>query len=204
MKKIKVVGILSLLIVIFASGCASIPQESVTLSKELAVGITSIHESNKRFVNQYFDNKKFEIEKYEKAAIDDFFEKIALATRNPEAPPLEVKDLYNIKEVVAKIHQTSNKFKSELDASNVLIIEKLQKEYNALISANSSITGILQSAVDMDKAKNDGLQQVKEFTDGKIDLTDIESKVDEYLSKLGTAAAQSSSLIESIESVLNP
>ena len=183
MKKNGVVKILLLAIVLIVGGCASIPQESVTLSKELATGITSIHESNIRFVNQYFDRKKSEIDEYEKTALENLFNKIAAATTKPGAPALGVHDLYNIKGKVEEIHKVSNKY--ELDSSEALIIEKIQGEYNTLMSANSSITGIFQSAVDVDKAKNDGLSKVKEFTDGKLDLTDIDSKVNEYLSKLG-------------------
>lgn len=203
MNKNGVVKILLLAIVLIVGGCASIPQESVTLSKELATGITSIHESNIRFVNQYFDRKKSEIDEYEKTALENFFNKIAAATTKPGAPALGVQDLYNIKGRVEEIHKVSNKYKYELDSSEALIIEKIQGEYNTLMSANSSITGILQSAVDVDKAKNDGLSKVKEFTDGKLDLTDIDSKVNEYLSKLGSSSSQASSLIESIQNIID-
>jgi hypothetical protein len=194
---------LALAAVITVSGCASIPQESVTLNKEVATGITSIHESNIRFVNQYFDIKSSKIDKYEKEALDNYFNKIAAATTKPGAPPLGVQDLYKIKEKVEEIHAVGTKFKAELNASKDMIIEKLQGEYNLILSANSSITGLLQSAVDIDKAKNDGLSKVKAFTDGKIDLTDIDSKVNEYLSKFGSSSAQASSLIESIQETLN-
>jgi hypothetical protein len=188
---------------ILVTGCTSIPQESVTLNKEIATGITSIHESNIRFINQYFEVKQAEIDKYETEALDNFFNKIAAATTKPNAPPLGVQDLYKIKEKIEQIHSVGTKFKNELNASKDLIIEKLQSEYNLIINANSSITGILQSAVDIDKAKNDGLSKVKELTDGKIDLTDIDLKVNEYLAKFGSSSAQASSLIKSIQELLN-
>ena len=194
---------LSFAMMVMVAGCASIPQESVTINKEVATGITSIHESNIRFIIQYFEVKKTEVDKYEKEALDNFFNKIAAATTNPSAPPLGVQDLYNIKGKVEGIHSIGTKFKSELDASKDLIIEKVQSEYNLVISANSAITGLLQSAVDVDKAKNDGLSKVNELTDGKINLTDINSKVNEYLAKLGSSSAQGSSLIESIQETLN-
>jgi len=196
-------GALSFTLMILVAGCASIPQESVTLNKEVANGITSIHESNIRFINQYFVVKKAEIDKYEKEALDNFFNKIAAATSNPSTPPLRVQDLYKIKGKVEEIHAVGTKFKSELDASKDLIIEKVQSEYNLVISANSSITGLLQSAVDVDKAKNDGLSKVKELTSGKIDLTDIDSQINDYLAQLGSSSAQASSLIESIQEALN-
>lgn len=203
MKKNRVLKSLALATVIILSGCASIPQESVTLNKEIATGITSIHESNIRFINQYFEIKHSQIDKFEKEAIDNFFNKIAAATTKPGAPPLGAQVLYKIKEKVEAIHAKGIKFKAELDTSKNLIIEKLQSEYNLIISANSSITGLLQSAVDVDKAKNDGLSKVKDLSDGKIDLTYIDSKVDDYLAKLGSSSSRTSSLIETIQESLN-
>ena len=199
-------GVLSAIVLslsLIVSGCASIPQESVTLSKEIGSGITSIHESNVRFVEQYFRVKKSEIDIYEKEAMDNFFNKIAAAAANPEAPPLGAQELYKIKGKVEEIHALGSKFKEELDISKSLVIEKLQNEYNTLISANSSITGLLQSAVDVDKAKNDGISKVKEYTNGKVDLTDIDEKVNEYLSKWGASSAQASGLVESIQGIIN-
>ena len=184
-------------------GCSSIPQSSVTLSQELAVGITHIHESNIRFVNQYFNQKKIEIEGYEKKAIDDFFDKIIVGTSNPDAPQLDADDFHKIKLKIEEIHNLSNDYKAGLDASKILIIDKLQNDYNSLISINSAITGLLQSSVDVGKAKNDGLSKVEEFTKGKINLTEVESIVDKYISKIGTSSADASELFESIETLLN-
>ena len=152
------------------SGCSSIPQSSVTLSQELAVGITHIHESNIRFVNQYFNQKKIEIDGYEKKAIDDFFDKIIAGTSNPDAPQLDADDFHKIKLKIEEIHKLSNDYKAGIEASKILIIDKLQNDYNSLISINSTITGLLQSAVDVEKAKNDGLSKVAEFTKGKINF----------------------------------
>jgi len=185
------------------SGCASMPQESVTLNQEVAAGITSIHESNVRFVTQYFETKKSEVDKYEKEALDNFFNKIAAATTTPNAPALGVQDLYRIQKKVEQIHATAKAYRGELDASRALIIERLQNEYNVIISANSTVTGLLQSAVDVGKATNDGLSKAKALTGGKIDLTDIDSKVDAYLATLGSSSSQATNLIASIQEILN-
>ncbi|MCP4050108.1 MAG: hypothetical protein GY730_05315 [bacterium] len=188
---------------IMVSGCATIPQESVTLNKEVTAGITLLHESNIRFINQYFEGKVSEIDNLEKEAIDNFFNQIAAATTKASAPPLGAQDLYRIKGKVEEIYSEGAKFKKQLYASKSLIIEKLQAEYNLLISANSSITVILQSAVDIDKAKNDSLSKVADLSNGRIDLTDIDSEIDGYLAKFGNSAAKGASLVTTIQDVLN-
>jgi len=200
MNPIKVTIILA---IVFLGGCASIPQESVTLNKEVTIGITSIHESNIKFVNHYFELKKIEVDSYEQKALEGFFNTIAAATTKPGAPALGAQDLFRIKVEIEKINNVANSYKVALDNSKTLIIEKLQNEYNTLISANNSITGILQSAVDVDKAKNDGLNKTKELTDGKVDLTDIDDKVNDFLAKIGSSSSQATDLISSIQTIIN-
>ena len=104
---------------------------------------------------------------------------------------------------IEEIHKLSNDYKAGIEASKILIIDKLQNDYNSLISINSTITGLLQSAVDVEKAKNDGFSKVEEFTKGKINLTEVESIVDKYIATLGTWSADASELFESMEKLLN-
>lgn len=191
------------LVVIMLSGCVTIPQESVELNKSVTSGITAIHESNIRLIDQYFAAKITEIDKYEREELDNFFKKVVSAAAKPGAPDFEVKDLYSIKEQVERIHAQGLEYKKALNASRDMVVEKLRTEYNAVIAANSSITGILQSAVDVDKATNDGLSTVKKLSGGKIDMTDIDNRIDDYLSKLGSASSRASSLIEKIQESLD-
>lgn len=194
---------LFILMIVFFSGCASIPPESVALNKEIASGITALHESNVALVTQYFTVKKAEIDKYEKQTLENFFNKIASATTKPGAPPLDAHDLLKIQAEVEKIHELGSNYKEQLDSSKALVIAKLQSEYNLLITANVSITALLQSTVDVDKANKDGLTKAKEFSSGKIDLTNIDSKVNDYLAKMGSTSGKASDLVNDIQSLLN-
>lgn len=195
--------LVALSIVFFLCGCASIPQESVTLNSEISTRITSLHRTNVALVNQYFAIKKDAVDQYEAQALNSFFGKIAAATTDPNAPPLGAHDLYKIKEKIDDIHQLANKYKAELDTSEALIINRLSEEYNLLIGANSTITALLQSAVDVDKAKDDGLLKLKKLSNDKIDLTDIDEKVDNFISTMGTTSVKTTSLIDAVRELLN-
>ena len=83
MTKKKILGFFIFQIFILLSSCTGLPRESITLNREVALGITSIHKSNLRFLNQYFELKNLEIDKYEKEAIETFFNKISAATKKP-------------------------------------------------------------------------------------------------------------------------
>ena len=139
--------------VLIISGCANIPQESVTLSQEIGAGIKSIHESNVRLVNQYFASKKIEIESYQEKALERFFNEIAAATAVPGAPPLGARELFKMKQEIDRINAEASKYIAALETSRNMTLEKLQANYSILIAANGSVTGILQSAVDLDKAR---------------------------------------------------
>jgi len=198
----KIIQALLLTVLVNISGCASIPKEAVTLNQTVAAGIKSIHESNIRFVEQYFELKQAEIKRYESDAINDFFSKVAGASSVDGAPPLKAKDLFRIKQKVEDIYAIGSKYRMELTLSKSKIIEKLQSEYNSLIMVNGSITGLLESAVDTDDAVQDGLLKVKEYSNGKIDLTDIDAKVDEFLSTIGNKAGKANSLVNSIKEII--
>ncbi|MBU2647870.1 hypothetical protein KKI24_24390 [bacterium] len=187
----------------FLSGCATIPQESVTLSMEIGLGITSIHESNIGFVEKFFDNKKESINALEEQAIDSFFNKIIAGTKIPKAEPIDMSALKGMQAEIEKIHKRSNQFKDQLDKSKMLLIKKLNENYHTIISANSSITGLLQSAVDVDKATNDGLVKIRDVSGGQIDLTKIEAEVDKYLSKAADFSVDATNLVNSLNDLIN-
>jgi hypothetical protein len=184
-------------------GCANIPQESVTLSQEVSAGIRSIHESNIRFVNQYFNRKKEQILELKVTAIHNFFNDVIAGTTRSSAPPIDGAALHSIKDQLAKISAKSDEHTKALEVTRLLVIEKLQQNFNVLLDANSTITGLLQSAVDVDKSKNEGLSKIKELSGGKVDLLSIESEMDSFLSKIGSKAADGTSLINAVKGIIS-
>jgi hypothetical protein len=180
-------------------GCAQIPQESVSLSMEIGKGVISIHESNVRFVNWFFDAKIEQVNSLEKEALDNFFSKIAEATEKPGAPPLKKDNLYKIKSYIDQIHAKGNDYRSALNTSRTEILRNLENDYRVLINANGSITGLLQSAVAVDEAKTTSYDKLKDLTHDKIDLTEIEQIIDDGISKFGDKSAKGTDILEKIQ-----
>ena len=194
---------LFLICILFCSGCAQIPQESVTLSMEVGKGVISIHESNVRFVNWFFDVKIEQVNQLEKNALDSFFSKIAAATEKPGSKPLKKDDLYNIKGYIDQIHGKGNKYRSALSTSRSKVLESLEKDYRVLINANGSITGLLQSAVAVDDAKSTSYDKLKDLTSGKIDMANIEQIVNDGVSKFGDKTEKGTSILEKIQKLID-
>ncbi|KKD61718.1 hypothetical protein RN22_03620 [Grimontia sp. AD028] len=197
---IKLISVFSVTLVL---GCANIPKDSVTLNQEVSFGITNIHESNLKLVNQYFNQKKLQVDADRDAAVSKLFGIIANEVAKPNSKPLGVNELYQIKDQTDAIYIRSQKSKNELDLLRQAVIDELTREYNLLIEANSTITGLLQSAVDVDEAKNDALLKTQQLTNGKVNLIELDEKIDEYLIKAGTVSEDGQSLLESIYEKLN-
>lgn len=193
-----------LLMILVVGGCTNIPPQSVELNQQVSAGINSIHESNINFVNQYFSVKKTEVDKFEAQALDGFFDALAAASSRPDAPKLEKSDFEKIKQQIDRIHAQGNSYRNELERSRLLVVEALQANYNILISANNSVTGILQSAVDIEQARSDGLSDINTLSKGKINLTTLDSKISQSLEKMGTTSGNAIGVFNAVQSLLNP
>jgi len=180
-------------------GCASLPQESVSLNVEVSNGIKEIHKSNVRLINHYFALKIKEVDQFEKEAIDDFFNAIIGGMSNSNAQPLTVMNLQKINSKVNEIHAEAAKYRNELIKAKEFVTENAQSDYNLLINANNTITGLLQSAVEVSQARNEGFGTIKELTSGKVDFHSVEGTIDNYVQNLGAHSAKTTDLVEAIK-----
>lgn len=125
------------------------------------------------------------------------------ASADPNASRLIKADFEGSKQQIDRIHTQGSKFRNELEKSRLLIIENLQLEYNALLNANNSVGSILQSAVDVEQAKNEGLLTVSTLSKSKMNLTDINNEVSKYLSKIGSASDNAVGLYDAVQTLFN-
>ncbi|MBI5749603.1 MAG: hypothetical protein HZA00_10810 [Nitrospinae bacterium] len=191
------------LIFLVASGCATIPKESVSLSKEIGNGIVSQQSAYVNLLNNYFALKR--------QAIDDFIEKEYLPAyiKNIQAKlqaakeKLDSFDSKMLSDIVAKIIQKRDGMQRDLDHVRVHILEKVNEEHVHLLRANTSITALLQSAVDVKQASVSAGETVKKITGGRIDLEEIEKKFNEYLMKSGDLSSKAEDLFDLIKPLIN-
>ena len=191
-------------LVLTMHGCAAIPPEAVTLNQAVGESIDSLHQSNLRLTNQYFDQKITRIDELEKEALNHFFNQIITGTQSPEASPLGAKELNSIKDATQRIHKRSEQFKSSINAIRVLILKHSQTDYDTLTKANTAITGLLQSGVNLDQAQSDGLFKLKTISHNTIDLTQLDPIIENYIHKFDSTTSSSLSLIKTINGLVSP
>jgi len=68
---------------------------------------------------------------------------------------------------------------------------------------NSSVTGLLQSAVTVKEARDEAFQSLFKSTDGKIDLDKVFSEIDEFILKGGKESGKVINLVDKINTLIS-
>ena len=180
------------------AACATIPQESVDLSSEVGVGLQKQHQSQVDLVNLHFSIKRKSLDEAMIRALDTYFETIA----SSGSITLNRAQLGNVADDVMSLSEKNNAAKEELEKARLLLIRKLNENYLILNQANSSVTGLLQSAVTVKEARSEAYRKLSASTGGKIDLDKMFSELDDFILKGGEEAGKAIQLADKLESIL--
>ena len=192
-KTFVLVAFLSLL-----AACATIPQESVDLSSEVGIGLQKQHQSQIDLVNLHFSIKRKSLDAAMSRALDTYFETLAPSG----SITLTRAQLGDVADDVMSLSEKNNAAKEELEKARVLLSKKLNENYLILNQANSSVTGLLQSAVRVKEARSEAYKKLSESTAGKIDLDKMFSELDDFVLKGGEEAGKAIKLVDKLESIL--
>ncbi len=191
--------IVGLIAAVLLSGCATIHQESVDLSNQVGVGIKKQHQSQVDLVNLYFTIKRSSLDEAMEKALNKYF-----VTLTPSGTiTLNRRQLVDVASDVMNLSTRNNSAKEELEKARILIIKKLNENYLSLNQANSSITGLLQSAVTIKEARSEAFKSISNTTEGKIDLDKIFTELDAFVLKGGEDAGRSIELVNKIKMLFN-
>jgi hypothetical protein len=180
------------------AACATIPKESVDLSSEVGIGLQKQHQSQIDLVNLHFSIKRKSLDAAMSRALDTYFETLAPSG----SITLNRAQLGDVADDVMSLSEKNNAAKEELEEARVLLSKKLNENYLILNQANSSVTGLLQSAVTVKEARSEAYKKLSESTSGKIDLGKIFSELDDFVLKGGEEAGKAIKLADKLESIL--
>jgi len=154
---VKIRKIVMFAIVLFLTGCASIPPEAPELSAELGKRISAIEDSNITLLKRFFDHKRREVDKFIEnewvpVFADQFFSKrvISDAWDTIVSENNKKQRLLFLVKTGPKLQQKINEKRLELiqplDDLERRIETKIRTEYTQARAMNSSITSFLLSA----------------------------------------------------------
>lgn len=200
--RLNLVGLLVVLVAFALGGCASVPKESVALSKEVGKGIAESQRSYTGLLNTYFVSKKQQVDQWiENEYLPEYLSNIQAELKKAGQPitlsPQQLKDV--LRDVIVERDQKH----TDLENTRLLLLTKSNEHYALLSQGNAGVTGLLQSMVDVKEATSSAKQSIKTTSGEKVDLEQIEKKFNDYLKKAGAASAKATNLYDTIKSALD-
>lgn len=170
--------ILSFLLILLFSGCATIPPEAPQLSSELGNKILKIKDANLTLLHRFFDLKRNEVDRFIQEEWTPVFAEEILSDRKlKEAWNTIVREnipAENLKFFIKtgprlqkKINQKRLELIKPLDDIEKQVEKSIQDQYAEALAINSSITSLLLSASKVVENRNRYLRKVG-ITDKKI------------------------------------
>jgi hypothetical protein len=190
---------LIVLTLIIVSSCARIPKDTVVLSKEVGKGIAENQRAYISLFNRYFEQKKTLIdqsitEKYIPLYIENIRKELEVAGQDPDSLGTE-----RLKDILTDVIKKRDEMQSELEKTRIMLIERISADHDLLLQANATITGLLQSAVDVKEATSAlGETLVKPLKSG-FDFDEFEKIFDNYLDKSANIAGEAEKLSEKVK-----
>ena len=195
------VGLLVILMAFALAGCASVPKESVELSKEVGKGIAESQRSYTGLLNTYFASKRQQVDEWiENEYLPEYLSNIQAelkkAGHSTALSPQQLRDVLH--DVIVERDQKH----TDLEKTRLLLLTKSDEHYTLLFQGNAGVTGLLQSMVNVKEATSSATQTIKSASGGKVDLEQVEKKFNDYLKVAGAASAKTTSLYDAIKSAL--
>ncbi len=180
------------------TGCATIPKESVTLSQEVGKGIVENQNAYMNLFNRYFAQKRQQIDKrIMDKYLPNYISNLQKDLRDAGEDPDNF-DANMIKDIISDVIHKRDELQEDLEKTRIVIWEHVSKDHLLLLQANSTITGLLQSAVDVKEATSSIGEMIQEATKSDFSFDEFEKLFDEYLKKAGDTSAEGISLYNKI------
>lgn len=190
------IGIVFLSILLLIS-CATIPKEAVVLNQEVGKSIESTHGTYLNLLDYYFEQRRKRIDE----TMNRYTERLIknIKKQLPEGAteiPLE-----KISDILKRLSERREMLNEGLEKTRILLVDQLNKDHLLVMQANSNITAILQSFVDIDK----GIRSVttKSFKTVGIDLRldDVTELLDNQLIEASKIAGKATGTYKKIKSL---
>lgn len=196
-------------VVLASTSCASIPPESVELSRGIGHGIGQSRTAHRATLDAFYqrlkaDNDTWVANTYLPDLIRQFKSRLEAACEergdtSPECSQITEEDIQGL---AGKAVEFRDDLQAALEKSRDQAIRLIDDHYADLEAANAAITGLLASAVDVNAATREGAATLAQVTGAEIDLDAIQTTVEEFLERAAGVGAGVSELESLLSGVL--
>jgi cell division septum initiation protein DivIVA len=190
-------------------GCASIPRESVDLSRQVAVEIGKSRAAHLATLDAFYarlraDNDAWVVNTFlpratanARAALSDACRKAG--DNSPECGGLGEKDFERL---AAQTIRFRDELQAALENNRDQAVRLINEHYATLGSANAAVTAVLASAVDLNEATRSAGTSIAGSAGVDLHLDAIQKALDAYLQESGGADASIVELEKQLSNVL--
>ena|SRR6218665_481294 len=189
------------LFTLLLASCAKLPVESTDLSHYLIAEGDRMHRMNIQLVNTMFKEKREKIDLF----IKEEFAPSVIARLLKQVDPKD-----DPKETIEGISGASTReaiafrdeLQSALETSRIKIITRLEEDYSHYREAAEALKKLIASAVKVNNERKKLLDDLKQYSNNKLDLNSVEAVLDKHLSKAGKVGEKISDLNSELEEIL--
>jgi len=189
-------GLVFLLALLLIS-CATIPKEAVVLNQEVGKRIESTYAAYLNLLNYFFEQRRNRIDE----TMNSYTESLNNNIKKQLHDGVTEIPIDKMGDILKKISERRDMLHEELEKTRILLVDQLNKDHMQVMQANSNITAILQSFVDVDE----GMRAVttKSFKAIGVDLKldDITELLDNQLIEAGKIAGEATETYKKIKSL---
>jgi hypothetical protein len=192
-----------------AGACASIPHESIDLSRSVGEGIVKSREAHMATLDAFYhrlkaDNDDWIVNTFYPKAVRDARTALATACAKVQPPAKDCDTLSerDLQVIMRDTIQFRDEIQLTLETNHDQVVQLIDEHYNSLQAANAGVTGLLTSAVKVKDATRDATATLTRATGLSINPDEIESAFDQFLQKAGNAGTKVTDLQQQLSTVV--
>ena len=190
-----------LFLVVLISSCAKLPVETIALTDAIIDEGKRMHELNLSLLNKMFDEKREKIDAFIKNEYTPKFLE-EFTARVPADTDYEREFPNMIQSIIPQINSRRDKMQSAMESQRIKLVTKLNADYKVFEEASMELRRLIESGVKVDEERKKALNHVKNLTQNRIDLNQIDTELDKFIIKSGDVSGNIIELNNSINSLL--
>jgi hypothetical protein len=197
------------LALVLLQGCASVPPEAVDLSRRIGVEISKSQAAHLSTLDAFYkrlneDNDRWIADIYLPKLSSTAISELTIACKKAGDNSLNCSQLNNndVKRIMSRTIEFRDDIQRALSTNRDESASIINAHYVDLQSANSTITALLTSILDVKKATKESVEVISKASGIKIDTDKIERTLNEFLDRAGKAGLKISDLEKSLSDVI--
>lgn len=191
-----------LFIILTFFSCVRLPVQTITLTETLIEESSRMHELNLLLINKMFEEKREQIDdfithEYIPEYLENFQDNI------PEEVDYEEEFMGMVQSIIPVLTERRNMMQSALETQRIKIVTKLDNDYKEFENASSELKSLIESGVKANQQRVAAFENIKNLTNNKIDLNQLENEIDKFIIKGGEISNNINELNSTINSILN-